>query len=314
MAQEDKMTNHGSGRAGRIVHRHSSLVARRRAVGVLLVTPAVVLVSVLFLVPLIMTVNMSMHHWPLLGHPASVGWSNYASIIENSYFLNSLLFTLKFAVTVIPGALVLGLALAVFFARRPLGHRFAQTAVFIPVSLGFAAAGYLWLSLLSPRVGILNYVLVDMGIVHQPVNWLINALLAFVVVALVTIWKVTGFGMVAFKNRLDAIPREIEEAAALDGAGRSRTFFSIKLPMLRQTIALIVTFLSAGTFLTFDQFYAMTGGGPQQETVTLVYRIYDTAFTQGSLGLAASMSIVLLLILLVFTGSELYLLRQKHEL
>jgi multiple sugar transport system permease protein len=185
--------------------------------------------------------------------------------------------------------------------------------VFLPVSLGYAAASYLWLSLLNPRVGTGNQLLQDLGLVAEPVNWFDTTAKALLVVVLITVWKFAGFSMVAFINGLHSIPAELEEAAALDGAGRIRTFFAIKLPLLRQTIAFVLTFLLVTAFLTFDQFYILTTGGPQNSTITLVYRIYNTSFIKNDLGMGSAMSLLFLVLLGAITAVQLVLLRSRGE-
>jgi multiple sugar transport system permease protein len=119
--------------------------------------------------------------------------------------------------------------------------------------------------------------------------------------------------MVVLINGLQSVPAELDEAARMDGAGRVRVMWSIKLPLMRRSIVLATVFVALAGFLSFDQFYIMTGGAPNDSTITAVYRIYDTAFIQGNLGYASAMSVVLLALVLIITGLELSLLPKRGE-
>lgn len=286
---------------------------RGRLAGVLYVAPALVLFILFFAVPLAYMAWISLNDWPLLGDHEFVGFENFISILGNEDFWQAVGFTFNFALLVVPLLFVLGLILALLLQASGRGTAIVRTAVFLPVSLGYAAASYLWLSLLNPNVGTANRLLQDLGFIAGPVNWFDTTAKALGVVVLITVWKFVGFSMVAFINGLHSIPRELEEAAAIDGAGRIRTFFAIKLPLLRQTIAFVLTFLLVTAFLTFDQFFILTTGGPQNSTITLVYRIYNTSFIKNDLGEGSAMSLLFLLLLGAVTAVQLFLLRGRKE-
>jgi multiple sugar transport system permease protein len=119
--------------------------------------------------------------------------------------------------------------------------------------------------------------------------------------------------MIVLMNGLQSVPVELEEAAKMDGAGRLRVMWRVKVPLMRRSIVLATVFVALAGFLSFDQFYIMTGGAPNDSTITAVYRIYDTGFIQGNLGYAAAMSVALLVVVLVITGLELTLLPKRGE-
>lgn len=285
---------------------------RRRRTGIWFVMPALVLFAVFFAVPLGLTAWISLHDWPLLGEHRFVGLENFTALFGDRRFLEATGFTLNFALLVVPLLFVVGLLLALLLQRSGRSTGIVRTAVFLPVSLGYASASYLWLAQLNPRAGTLNRAMADLGITSGPVNWFDTTTKALVVVALVTVWKFSGFSMVAFINGLNSIPKELDEAAQLDGAGPVRTFFQIKLPMLRQTVAFVLTFLLVTAFLTFDQFYILTAGGPQNSTITLVYWIYNTSFIRNDLGMGSAMSLVFLVLLAAVNAVQLYLLRNRE--
>jgi multiple sugar transport system permease protein len=270
-----------------------------------------VLITGLFLIPLGLGAWMSLNNWPVLGSHAFVGLSNYRHLFDDGGFRHSLLFTAGFTVVIVPIVLGFGLFLASLMQHSRRGVAVIRAAVIAPVTIGFATASYLWLSLLDPSTGVFDRVLIDVHIVRQPVNWLDSSGLALFMVVIVTVWKLAGFAMIVLMNGLQSVPAEVEEAARVDGARRLRALWSIKLPLMRRSIVLALVFVGLAGFLSFDQFYIMTGGAPNDSTITAVFRIYDTAFIQGNLGYAAAMSVIMLALVLAVTRLELIMLPRK---
>lgn len=289
------------------------LKTRQGTAGFLFVLPSLLLFTVFFVFPLVFTAWISLNNWPLLGTAKFVGLRNFARLLTDEGFWASALFTLKFSLIAVPMLFVLGLLLALFLKRTSKWSAVVRTCVFVPVSLGYATASYLWLSLLNPRTGILDWALTRTGVTSEPVNWFDSASKAIMVIAFISLWKFVGFPMIAFINGLNGIPQDLEEAASIDGAGRVRTFWSIKIPLLRPTMSFALTFLLVTAFLTFDQFYVLTAGGPNNTTMTMVYRIYNSAFIQGNLGTAAAMSLVFLVIVALINSIQSFFLKSDDS-
>jgi multiple sugar transport system permease protein len=287
--------------------------ARRQLTGVLLVAPAAILIAGIFVVPLVLDGWMSLNNWPLLGTHSFIGLSNYRTLFDDPGVRHAFAFTAIFTVVIVPLVFAAGLLLASFLQHSRPGVAVFRAAIIAPVTIGFATASYLWLSLLDPDTGIFNRILVDIHLVRHGVDWLDTSALALLMVVIVTVWKLAGFAMVIFINGLQAVPVELEEAAKIDGAGRVRIMWSIKLPLMRRSIVLATVFVALAGFLSFDQFYILTGGAPEDSTITAVYRIYDTAFIQGNLGYACAVSVVLLALVLIITSLELALLPKRGE-
>jgi multiple sugar transport system permease protein len=287
--------------------------ARHQLAGVLLVAPAAALIAGLFVVPLGLDGWMSLNNWPLLGSHNFTGLANYRTLLDDSSVRHAFAFTAIFTVVIVPLVFCTGLAMASLLQESRPAVAVFRAAVVAPVTIGFATASYLWLSLLDPSTGVFNRILVDIHLVSQGVNWLDGAGLALLMVVIVTVWKLAGFAMIVLMNGLQSVPAELDEAAKMDGAGRLRVLWSVKLPLMRRSIVLATVFVALAGFLSFDQFYIMTGGAPDDTTITAVYRIYDTAFIQGNLGYAAAISIVLLAVVLIITGLELTLLPKRGE-
>jgi multiple sugar transport system permease protein len=292
----------------------SRAVRRRRAmVGLLLISPALAFVGVFFLAPFVLMVWMSLHKWPLLGHTSWAGLSNYAAMGGDPVFWRSLGFTIEYTAIITPILILVGFGLALLVRERRRGVGFFRTVYFMPYVIGFAAASYLWVWFLNPGVGLFDKTLQSLGITHAPVLWFSTRSLALFAVVLMIVWKVVGFTMLLFMSGLQGIPDDVQEAAQADGAGRWATLWRVTLPLLRRTIALTVILAVVGSMLAFDQFYVMTNGGPNNQTLTVVYWIYDSSFVNFQLGYGAAMSVVLTAILVLITAVQLYLLRDQTE-
>jgi multiple sugar transport system permease protein len=289
-------------------------VLRRDAgVGWVLSLPAAVVVGVFFLIPLGLAVWMSLNEWPLLGEPTFTGAENYAAIADDELFLSAIWFTVKYTVvtTVVLFAVAFGMALLVQHSRPGVG--LMRTAYFLPAAVGLAAASLLWFSLYSNDVGPLSDALIWLGIVDQPVQWLGTPDSALWSTVLMVTWRFAGFQMLILMTGLQSIPVDVYEAARIDGAGWWRTMRSITLPLMRPTIALLLVLSVTGSLLAFEQFYLLTGGGPDNSTVTVVMVLYRQAFRLLDLGVAAAMSVVVLVALVAGNILQLSIVRRGGD-
>jgi multiple sugar transport system permease protein len=193
--------------------------------------------------------------------------------------------------------------------RRGVG--FFRIAFFLPVTMGYASAGFLWYYMLDGRVGVINDLIVKLGISLDPIAWLSDAKTSFWAIALLTIWKSAGFAMVIFLIGIQAIPKDLFEAFHVDGASRLQTIRLLVIPLLRNNIALVVILGVVGGMLTFDQFFTMTKGGPSGTTMTAVYSLYANAFTFQKLGYGSALSVILLGMLAIVSAIQLYFFRSK---
>ncbi|MCY4527190.1 MAG: sugar ABC transporter permease [Anaerolineaceae bacterium] len=284
---------------------------RRKLTGFLFVLPSVAFVAVFFIVPLALTLFMSLHDWPLFGDRAYIGFGNYTELTSDRQFAKSLGFTLRYTLLITPPIFVLGFILASLVRHNiPLIGIF-RTVFFMPVVIGLGVSSLLWVWLLDDRVGIFNQLLLDLNLVGKAQLFLGGPDTAMNVIIVSVVWKTVGFTMILLLAGLQAIPAELYESAEVDGAGYFRKLFYITLPLMRRTIALALILSVIGSALAFDQFYIMTRGGPRNSTISIVYWIFNNSFTYFNMGYGAAMSIVLLLILVAFTGAQLYVLRER---
>ena len=291
--------------------RRGGSLVRRPTTGMLYVAPTAVIVLGLFLVPLGILVYMSFTDWPLLGGPTFTGLDNYRGIGSNEMFLSSIRFTLIYTVLVTVILFVLSFVLVAISNADRRGATFYRTAFFLPYVVGTATAALMWYVYYNDQVGIFARILNDLGVVDGPVGFLATPGKAlFSVIALVT-WKFIGFQIVVLLVGLQSIPEQLYEAAKVDGASTWDRMRYITLPYLRPTLALLFILSVTGSLLAFDQFLVLTGGGPDNSTITLMFAVYKTAFTSFRLGSAAALSVVILLALVVVNGLQLRLLRTK---
>jgi multiple sugar transport system permease protein len=286
---------------------------RREGTGFLFAAPALLMVVLFFIVPLCYMVWMAFEQYPLLGAHKFIGLQNFRDAFKDRTFTHSVVLTVEYTLLVVPLLLVAGLGLASLVSSRRRGASFFRTIFFLPVVVGLASASYLWYWLVDARVGPLPYILRHLGFGSQTNPWLGGMPGALFVVTLMIVWKVSGLTMLLLMTGLQSIPVDIVEAARVDGAGRMRRMRSITLPLLRNTIALVLILTTAGSFLAFDQFYVMTKGGPANQTLTIAYWIYHVSFVNYRLGYGAALSVMLALVLLVISALQLRVLNDSRE-
>lgn len=288
---------------------------RRRALtGWLYASPTAVMVGLFFLVPLVLVGWMSLHRWPLLGEPDLNFPDNFTGAADNSLIADAAWFTAKYTVVITVLLFVLAFALALLVQRRRRGVGFFRTAFILPMAVGFASASLLFLGMLSDEIGPVTKFLASLGLIDGYTSWTSgspNSALGSAV--LLVLWRFAGFMMLILLTGLQSIPVELYEAARVDGASRWQTFRQITLPLMRPTIALVLTLMITGSLLAFDQFWILTRGGPDNSTTSLVMVIYREAFVRLDLGSAAGISVLLLLVLVVFNVVQFGVLRRRSR-
>ena len=275
--------------------------------------PALLFVAVFVLIPLGQLVATSLSDRSLLGGGKFIGFANYWRIWNDSSFWRALEFTAKYTLVLTPILIGLGFALALLTVDNTPLKRLTRTIVFLPVVIGLSSSSLLWFWLLDEQVGLLNKLLVDLHLIGEPIVWFATADLAFWAVVISITWKVVGFGMVLFIAGIQSINPDILEAALMDGASYWGRVRLIILPLTRRVLLLTTLVSAIGSMLAFDQFYIMTSGGPRGQTFTAVYWIYQNSFISFKLGYGAALSIVLTLIILVFSTMQIALTARSAE-
>jgi multiple sugar transport system permease protein len=281
-------------------------------VGLLLVTPALALIAVFVLAPLLFALGISFTNWPLIGEVRPSGLTNYVSIGSDLGFLRAVLYTLLYTAIVTLPILVLGYALAVLVRSRRRGATLLRTVFFLPFVVGLTTLSFITLLEAQPNSGAINLVLAALGITDGSTAWLVDGPLATVLVSALVIWGVSGLTMLLLMGGMQAIPREVYESADLDGASWWQQEWRITIPMLRRTIAMSLVISVIGSLLAFTQFYILTQGGPGSATATVVLYIYKRAFVQLQLGAATALSVVLVVVVALVTALQMWLVRGEE--
>jgi multiple sugar transport system permease protein len=282
-------------------------------VGSLYLAPIVLFVSVFTAYPLVQMIWMSLHNWSLLEAKKWVGLANFIKAYYDRQVWISVWFTLKYTIYITPILMILGYLIALLVAANTPLRLFTRAVVFVPVVIGLGVSSLLWYWLFSYNFGLVNRILVDLGITAGPIIWFgedANRALWAVIVSIV--WKVLGFGMLLFVSAIQAIPHELTEAAEVDGASYWQRVIRITLPLTYKTILLVTLVSVIGSLLAFDQFFLMTAGQPFNRTASLVFWIYLNSFPYLKLGYGAALSLMLAVIVLGFTIVQVILTQRSR--
>ncbi|CAN7668341.1 sugar ABC transporter permease [Rhizobium sp. LjRoot98] len=281
--------------------------------GLVYIAPAMALVILFFVMPVIFTGWMSLHNWPLMGGTRWIGFNNYVRMFHDARFMSALRFTAYYTVIVTIAIFAVAFPLAIFVEKQRRFVSAYRTIIFLPVVIGLATASLLWVWLANVDSGFIGPALKALGWVDKSPNLLATFDSAFLTIVIMVVWKIAGFTMIILLTGLQAIPADLTEAARIDGAGRWQRFRHVTLPLMRKTIALALIISVTGSILAFDQFYIMTSGGPQNRMISVVYYIFNQSFVSFNLGYGAALSIALLAILVAISIVQLWLLRVGEE-
>ncbi|WP_328379108.1 sugar ABC transporter permease [Streptomyces sp. NBC_00440] len=266
--------------------------------------PAVLYMLAFFGYPLVRNVVMSLQHYTprsfFTGESPFNGFDNWRAVFDNPLFTGSLWHTLVFTLGSLLGQFVLGLALAVFFSRRFRLSGFVRAVLLLPWLVPMVVSAVVWRKLLDQDTGVINSLLTNLHIVSSPVPWLSSPGVALLSATLVNIWIGIPFNMVILYGGLQEIPRDLYEAAALDGAGAWRTFRSVTLPLLRPVVTVVLVLGFMSTVKILDLILALTGGGPADSTQTLGTVTYQLSFQELDFGQGAVVGDILILVSAVF--------------
>jgi multiple sugar transport system permease protein len=265
---------------------------------------------VFVVVPIFVALYISFTSYSIITPPRWIGWWNYLDLLEDPLFWRSIINTAYFTGVTVPAGVALSLALAIFINRQLQGVGFFRSVYYAPVIMPMVAAALIWNMFYDPNIGLFNYIREQFGL--APIRWLNSTQWAMPSVILMSIWKSFGFNMVIFLAGLQSIPKELYEAAEIDGATRLRVFWGITLPLLKMSMLYVIITSTIGAFQVFSQVYVMTGGGPSNSTTTIVHQIYRTAFVHLDMGYASAMAFVLFLFLGILSAINMKLFGGKN--
>lgn len=268
--------------------------------------PMAVLMAVFIIYPLVNLFATSFTKWDGLTAKEFIGLKNYIDAFNSDKFWYSVKLTFIWVILSILILQPVGVILAVIVENLVKNRRIAgimRTIYFLPMLMSMVAIGLLWQLIYNPTSGMLTSILdkLDLIDVMNPPNLLGRKSTVLLAAFVPTIWQWGGFGMILTSAAMMNIPSELNEAAAIDGAGKVKQFFKITLPLLMPTIFMGMTINMIGAFKGFDMLYAMTGGGPANYTTLTSIFIYKLSFTENKFGYACAVSVILILTVIVFT-------------
>ncbi|KRL00589.1 ABC transporter permease [Liquorilactobacillus capillatus DSM 19910] len=284
--------------------------AKDKIYAFLFLGPSLLILSIFVFYPMLRTLYLSFFLTNTLGKPTVfVGFNNYVNLLTSSTYLNSLKATITYVIAVSMLTLVLGILLAQAASKKIAGINFFRTIFSGTMGVSVSVAAIFWLFIFNPSVGLLDQVTTFL---HLPtINWLTQPGWAMLAVIISTVWMNLGFTFLIFFGALQSVPKFLYEAAEIEGASKSYQFFHITFPMISPTIFFISIITLIESFKSFGLIDLMTAGGPDNATNLMVYRIYQDAFLSGNYGSASTQSVILAIIISLFTLMQFKLLEKK---
>jgi multiple sugar transport system permease protein len=285
--------------------RAQCLLGSDHVAGWMFVLPATVLIVTFGIVPIAWSAIMSFQANDLVSPPTWVGLANYKALLHDPAFAASVRHTLVYTVLFVPVSVAGALLVAWALNRKLRGVRFYRLAVFVPVVTSTVATGIIFMWLLDPVFGLVNFFLSKLGLPQQ--GFLQDPNQALYCIVAMTIWGWLGFDVIIYLAALQGVPEELMEAASIDGAGRWSSFRNVVLPFLRPATLFLVVWSTISALQLFDEIYVTTRGGPLGSTTVVVFYLYQQAFQFFNGGYGAAIAYVLFLAILAITIVQLKL-------
>jgi fructooligosaccharide transport system permease protein len=277
------------------------------------VLPALILLALFGFIPLILAGYTSLYKFPLV-NPARrefLGLANYARAFQDETLRTAFINTVYYALWQIPMQTSLGLFLALLIKKPLKGMGFFRTGYYLPVVISMVVASVLWRIMLDSQNGLINSVIVSIGLPRQPL--LTSTVQALPVLAMMLSWKWVGFSMLIFLAGLQSIPHDYYEAAQIDGSSAWQRFWYITLPLLKRPALFVIVTNSINAFKLFTPIYVITEGGPQNSTLVMVYYIFREAFRFNRLGYGSAIAILFTIFLITLAFVQLRVLRSEAD-
>ncbi len=288
---------------------------RRARFAYFLILPSLIVITLLDLYPVIEGVFVSLQNQNMMrpNPEAYVGLRHYTrALFEDIVFWSSVGKTLIWTAGSVIGGYIVALCLALLLDRELHGRNFFRALFLLPWVIPDVCTALLWKWLYGDEFGVINFLLLQAGLIETPVQWLANPDMAMGSVIVVQIWKLYPVMFVVLLAALQNVPRELHEAATIDGATTRQAFWYITLPFIRSTSVIITLLASIWTFQSFDVVYLLTGGGPSGATRILPTLIYEKAFWGLEMGYATALGLLMLVCLLAISVAYLFVYRTQR--
>ena len=274
---------------------------RKMRTAFVMLLPALIFLALLIAFPLGKVVHDAFSHVHLINKSMSgfAGIENFETFIEDEHFAQAVRNTFLWTIFSVAGEYLMGMVTAVLLNQKFKGRAIFRTCIFIPWLVPIIVAGMTWDWMLNPEFGIVNYLLKNMGLINESINFLGDSKYALATVIFVNIWRCFPYYTISFLSAMQSIPGDLAEAASIDGAGMFRRFFSVTLPQLR-SVSLVILFIHViWTAVNFDFIWVMTEGGPNYATETLPVMIYRYSMRKFDVGAASALSTMMFTVMVI---------------
>jgi putative chitobiose transport system permease protein len=280
----------------------------------LFLSPALLVIAIFVLYPIVAVLYYSFTDYDIVRPPQWAGLANYQHLLHDQTFWLALSHSLIYLV-VTPTLIVLSIALAIVVNRKLPGIHIFRALYYLPAVSGSIAVGITWRWLFDTQGGLLNGLLIWLGVLSEPVQWLSEPSLTLPIAMLLTIWMGVGYYMVIFLAGLQNIPEELYDAALIDGCNNLQKHWYVSLPGLRPQITFVAVISSLAALKVFDEIYVLTlrSGGVMDSGVTMVFYLWRQAFRLSHAGYASAIALVLLIITLAFSVMNIRLQERSLE-
>lgn len=285
-----------------IVKKRDNIVSRKTRINVeaySMIIPSYAIYLIFVLFPMILTIYYSFTNYDLYKTMDFIGLANYKFLLKDQFFLKSVKNTIIYSIFTVLPPMVIGLLLAVVLNGDMFGKNICRASIYLPYVISMVSISMVWLWIYDPSYGILNTLMKALKLPQQ--SWLFNVRLALGSLIVMAVWRLLGYTMIIYLAGLQNIPRQLYEAARIDGASKLRQLFFITIPMLRPTTFFLFVVSIINSFNVFDQIKVMTDGHPMNATTTVVHQIYQRAFMNFKMGYASSMTVFLVIVTLALT-------------
>ena len=302
--------------AVRAAGRRMSRSRQDAILGYMLILPAVILVLLVGILPILNTFRFSFEYYRLtdIANRHFVGLQNYIALFTtDTNFWDSLRNTFVFAFFSVLLELVVGFTGAMLMHRATRGVTAVRAAVLIPWAIPGVIVAQMWGFMFNDQLGVLNQLLQTLHITHSNITWLADGKWAMVAVVLTDTWKQFPFVALMLLAGLQTIPRELYEAAEVDGANKVRQFFAITLPGIKPILLVVLLFRTMGALRIFDIVYTMTGGGPANATTTLLLQSYNFFFKDMNYGAGSAMATIIFLLIMLISFIYIRIFKSDEE-
>ncbi len=289
---------------------------QRKILPFVFLLPALTFFIIFQVYPLLRGFQMSFYRWELLPDRVSqfIGLDNYIRAFTDPIFLRASKNTLIYALITVPGQMILAMLAAVLLNALPKGRVIFRVLYYIPVITSWVIVSLLIRYLFQSPEGLINYFLVNfLHVTENPILWMNKASTAFIPILILGIWKGIGWSMVIYLAALAGVPKELQEAASIDGANSWQNFWRITFPLISPTIVFTLVMLLIGGFNVFISVYLITGGGPMQQTEVMLSYAYHQAFDFLDFGYGAALSYTMGFIIIIFSLLQIKFFRKPQE-